>query len=280
MAERAAALELELGATVACTFCPGPGPRLVPRGDEASHQALHSASQFSCAACDGRMAFPVYSKVLQHVHSQHQVTDPELVRETVMLPVAGPVALCSFQCGVSSCRLAFTAQPEEVLRRHVAALHGRLALALGWSLLRHCRICGEGNSFGSEEELLAHIVALHPVDGYGRVLPEIYLEAEAEAEQKKEDVGSNDWEEAGGDKRKMSTSAKRETGLNSDSSEFRSEDEDIKPKVVREVVVSRLKKRKLKEVVGKMSSKDIERNINDLKKKIARKVQRKFSQPD
>jgi hypothetical protein len=144
------------------------------------------------------------------------------------------------------------------------------------------RICGEGNSFGSEEELLAHIVALHPVDGYGRVLPEgeIYLDAEAEAEQKKEDVGRNNSEEGDGDERRISTSAKRETGLNSDSSEFRSEDEDIKPKVVREVVVSRLKKRKLKEVVGKMSSKDIERNINDLKKKIARKVQRKFSQPD
>ena len=43
------------------------------------------------------------------------VTDSEMVRETILLPEAGPGALKVFRCGVTNCGVTFTAQAEVVL---------------------------------------------------------------------------------------------------------------------------------------------------------------------
>ena len=153
-------------------------------------QALHANSCFSCAACGGRRTFPDFEKLVLHIHSLHMVTDSEMVRETILLPEAGPGALKVFRCGVTNCGVTFTAQAEVVLRAHMEAVHGSYYVKLGKGkyLLRFCRICGEERCFTTEKELLAHISTCHPPDQFGQRLSD-GEEEEREVKQEVVDGG-------------------------------------------------------------------------------------------
>ena len=113
------------------------------------------------------------------------VTDSEMVRETILLPEAGPAALKVFRCGVTNCGLTFTAQPEVVLRAHMEAVHGSYYVKLGKGkyLLRFCRICGEERCFTTEKELLAHISTCHPPEQFGQRLSDGEEECERDVKQ-------------------------------------------------------------------------------------------------
>ena len=113
------------------------------------------------------------------------VTDSEMVRETILLPEAGPGALKVFRCGVTNCGVTFTAQPEVVLRAHMEAVHGSYYVKLGKGkyLLRFCRICGEDRCFTTEKELLAHISTCHPPEQFGQRLSDGEEEERQEVKQ-------------------------------------------------------------------------------------------------
>ena len=157
---------------IRCNLCPSPGAIAIE--DRPVHLDFHREKLFACAACPRRREFESFDEIVCHINISHNVRDSQMVLETILLPEAGGCALRHYKCGVPNCQKSFVAMPEAELRAHIVRTHGEYYVQLGRGRLlrRHCRVCGEDQSFRSEAELDTHISDCHPRDQFAGGLEE------------------------------------------------------------------------------------------------------------
>jgi hypothetical protein len=177
-----------------CNLCPSPGAIAIE--DRPVHLDFHREKLFTCAACPRRREFESFDEIVCHINISHNVRDSQMVLETIILPEAGSAALRHYKCGVPNCQKSFVAMPESELRAHIIRCHGEYYVRLGRGRLlrRHCRVCGEDQSFGSEAELDGHISDCHPRDQFAPSLEELEQAETAaiEPQQQQEKGNQND----------------------------------------------------------------------------------------